>query len=544
MTDESMYGHIKKTLDKIKDREILNYFGKDYDNIEVQDRIDRLAYFLKSNGIGKGDVVAICLPNIPNAVFATYAVNKCGAIANLIHPLTPPIGLIKIIKDTNSKLLFHLDSFYKHGIIAFSEIKTIICNVSDDMPMPLKALVAFSTRNDRNLCLKANNTIDVRLCYNKVGEVNVDKGAEDIAAYLHSGGTTGTPKTIKISNRSLNACAEKTGELVGDINGNTDAMLMALPLFHGFGLGIAMHTTICKGGKVVLMPRFSGKEAAKIIKREPITFIAGVPQMYNKIMDSKKFKGKHLKRLKNNYCGGDKLPKSIKDRFDSIMQEVGNNIEILEGYGLTEMLTVTNVNIPGASKPSSVGKPLSGILNKIVDDDDNILKANESGQICLSGSTMMSGYLNDDEATNNAIKTDKNGVKWLYTGDCGYIDEDGFLFFRERIKRMIKVSGVNVFPQEIEYTISELNEIKFACALEIQWKTKTAIKLFVVLNEGFQMNDKLENKIMQYIGDRLMKYSVPRIIECRESLPLTSIGKVNYMALYNEEVKKGKLIYD
>ena len=543
MTSDSMYGLLKSTLTTIKDRHILSYFGRIYDNREVMDRIDRFAAFLKSEGIVKGDVVAICLPNIPEAMFAVYAVNKCGAVANLIHPLTPPLGLKKIIDNTGSKLLIYLDSFFIKGAIELKGVKTILCNVSDGMGFPMKPIASLATAKVRKAALKYPGTIDVRNCFNEKENFEFNADAEDIAVYLHSGGTTGTPKTIMLSNRSMNACADKTGILVGDFTGNTDAMLMVLPMFHGFGLGVAMHTTACKGAKIVMMPRFSGKEAAKKIKKKGVTFIAGVPQMYSKLMDAKEFKGEPLRKLKNIYCGGDKLPKSIKDRWDNLMQAHGNNIEILEGYGLTEMVTVTHVNIPGASKPGSVGKPLKGIGQKIIDENGNILPVGESGEICLSGSTMMSGYLKDSESTVKAMQKDKNGVNWIHTGDCGYIDSEGFLFFRERIKRMVKVSGINVFPQEIEYIVSALPEIKYSCALEINWHGKSGVKLYVVLEEGYELTDELKKKITEYIGDRLMKYSVPRDIVAREKLPLTQIGKVDYTALAAEEEAKGALKY-
>lgn len=534
-----MYQLVHHTLSNIQDRYILSYYGRRYTNDEVLDRIDRLAYYLHTQGIGKGDVVAICLPNIPNAIIAVYAVNKCGAIANLIHPLTPALGLRKICQDTHSKLLIYLDSFYYKSRNELSFIKTILCNVSDDMGMPMRLLANLKTYKTRRNSLKDSNTIDIRDCYDDIGEVIVPMEKEDIAIYLHSGGTTGVPKTIMISNRAMNALADKAGALVGDFHGNTDAILMVLPLFHGFGLGIAMHTAIYKGAKVVLQPRFSADETAKLIKKEGITFMAGVPQMYSKLMDSKKFNGECIRKLKNVYCGGDKLPKSIKDRWDTLMRENGNDIEILEGYGLTEVVTVSHVNVPRASKASSVGKPLKGMEHKIVDEDGNRLPPNVSGEICLSGDTMMSGYLGD--AANKAIRKEEDGI-WLYTGDCGYIDEDGFLFFRERIKRMTKISGINVFPQEIEYLVSSLKEVKSACALEMRYKGKPAIKLYIVLSKGYQLDMALEQRIKSYIADRLMKYSVPKMIVQRESLPLTMVGKVDYMKLYQEE--KGNLIYD
>lgn len=543
MNNNTMYTLVKSTLEKVVDRHTISYYKKIYNNDFFLDRVDRLAYWLHSQGIQKGDVVAICLPNIPDAIFSVYAVNKCGAIANLIHPLMPPLGLKKLLDFTDTKLLIYLDSFYVKGMDILKDIKTIICNVSDYMSMPISLFAWHKTKKDNRKSLNATNTISIKECYRKKGEINIKINEEDIAAYLHSGGTTGSPKTIMLSNRSLNACAKQTGAIVGDIYGNSDAMLMALPLFHGFGLGVAMHTTICKGAKVVLMPRFSGKGAAKLIKKEGITFIAGVPQMYNKIMDAKEFSGNHLKKLKNIYCGGDKLPKSIKDRWDKIMQKWGNEIEILEGYGLTEMVTVSHVNIPNVNKPSSVGKPLKGIMQKIIDNKGNILKPNQSGEICLSGKTMMSGYLKDPKSTKISMRKDENGINWIHTGDCGYIDEDGFLFFRERIKRMIKVSGINVFPQEIEYTVSSLPEIKYACALEIEWNKKPAIKLYVVLNNKFILDKELENKILNHISERLMKYSMPKVIEQRDKLPLTMVGKVDFMALKRQEEVAGKLIY-
>jgi long-chain acyl-CoA synthetase len=529
----TIYGLIKGTLQSVKDRKIISYYNRTFIDSEVLDLIDRFAYFLKCNDINKGDVVAICLPNIPAAVIAVYAVNKCGAIANLIHPLTPPKGLKNILLKTNSRMLIYLDIFYVKGVSELSDIYTVLCNVSDDMGMPMRLFARMATAKARK-SLKLPNTIGYKECLKQKGEVNVAIDSEDIAAYLHSGGTSGEPKTIMISNRSINACAIKTGALVEDIRGNTDAMLMVLPLFHGFGLGVAMHSTIYKGGKVVMMPKFSPKQAVKLIGKEGVTFIAGVPQMYNKLMDIKGFNGPALKKFKNIYCGGDKLPKSIKDRFDALMRLNGNDIELLEGYGLTEMLTVSHVNVPGASRPSSVGRPLEGIRHKIIDENGNELPIGKSGEICLTGDTMMSGYLNDPEATDKTIIT-IDGVKWLKTGDCGYTDEDGFLYFRERIKRLIKISGINVFPQEIEYTVSEMDEIKYACALEMNYDNKAAVKLYVVLNKGYKLNRELEEKIRNYISERLMKYSVPKIIEARDSLPLTQIGKVDYMKLYEQE---------
>ncbi len=540
-----MYNNMINSLIGKDNRNLIFYYGKDIRKNTFLERINSFSNYLAEKGIQKGDVIAVCLPNIPSAIFAVYAINKVGAIANLIHPLMPPLGLKKIIDNTNSKMLIYLDSFYLKGMDILADIPTILCNVSDNMGMPIKLFAKFKTRNAKKITLQSDNTISMKECLlSNYSYIPPNVLNEDIAVYLHSGGTTGSPKTIMLSNRSLNACAKNTGKVVEELRPNNDSMLMVLPLFHGFGLGVAMHTTLCKQGKVILLPRFNGKTVVKLIKKQPLTYIAGVPTMYQKIMETKGFKGKHLLKIKRAFCGGEKLPLAVKEKWDAIMQEVGSRCTILEGYGLTEMLTVTHLNPADNSKYPSVGLPLAGIKQKIIDSDGIELPNGEAGEICLSGGTIMSGYLNDQELTVQVKVKDKEGISWIKTGDCGYIDDEGYLYFKERIKRMLKVSGINVFPQEIENTVCEMKEIKQACALEIDYYSKVAVKLFIVLEDGIQFTDELKLKIDEYIAKRLMKYSRPRIIESRKEMPLTLVGKVNYIKLKEIEEARGALTYN
>lgn len=533
MQYNNMYNLIKNEV-IMDDKPIIHYYNSKISKKDFFDKIERLSTYLYNQGIKKGDVVTICLPNIPCAIYAIYATNKIGAIANLVHPLMPALGLVKILKETKSKILFHMDNFYMKGLTHFADYKTILCNLSDEMAMPYRPIVKLATRKIKKYISKnCKNTIYYTNCLNDKKDIDVQTNLEDIAVYLHSGGTTGSPKTIKLSNRSLNSCAINTGSIIENrLEGFT---LMILPLFHGFGLGVTMHTSLYKGAGLILIPRFNPDKSCKLLKKYEVTLMSGVPQMYAKIMRSKHFKGKHLKNLKYMYCGGDSLKNNIKEEWDSTLKEFGNDCELQQGYGLTEMLSVTHVNRPGLSKKGTLGNPIVGTYQKIVDENGNTLKPNECGEILLSGANMMSGYLNDNKTTNEIMTKDKNGKVWIHTGDCGYIDDENFLYFKERIKRMVKISGINVFPQEIESVVSNIDEIEHSCAIETSVNDKPAIKLYVVTRNNKKLDEILKDKITSYISKRLMKYSVPKIIEQKDKLPLTLIGKVDFRKLSEKE---------
>lgn len=541
--DFSMYEYLK-SRNKGDNRPLISYYNNRISTNTFFEQVDKVANALYSLGVKQGDNIALCLPNIPNAIIIFYAANKLGVAVNLIHPLVPSKALGEIVKMFNSKVAFVLDIFYHmhKEVLAEANVLSVICRPSDYLKNVYKFGYDFYMYNKKPV-ITGENTLffcDFMKKQDKIASERVHYAGigEEIAAYIHSGGTTGVPKTALLPNRAINECSYSIRTLIGDEVQKGESMLMVLPMFHIFGLGVCMHSTLTAGARCILVPSFKPKSLARIVRREKATYMTGVPSMYEKLVKVKAFGGKYLQKMKYCYCGGDKLKQEIKLNFDNLMKKYNSKCRLCEGYGLTEA-GVCNVNVEDDSKVGSVGKPLGDIKVCIVDNQRNKLPYLQKGEICLSGDNIMLGYYNDKQTTNKVLFEDSDGVKWLATGDYGYLEESGHLFFVDRIKRMVKISGMNVFPNEIEYLIEEnILEIDKCCVVDFAKNGKPYLKLFVKMKEGFEFSAMLEQKIRQIIATNLMKYSLPKVIESVDEMPLTAIGKVDYNKLKEKELKK------
>lgn len=527
--NQSIFGYVREYLntpDKIK----LEYHGRKFTEGEFLSVVRRVGGYLSRRGYA-GKVAGIMLPNIPEAVFALYGASAAGCVANLVNPRFRTEALRRILLTTDTKILFIYDKIYPLHRDMLEEIgvEAIICSPFHygkgfaKLPYPV-ACIAFG---------KGTRFADIIRGEECVPAVCPGDAA---AVYIHSGGTTGTSKAVTISNRALNALAEAVVDSVHP--GREDipedgGMLAMLPVFHGFGLGICVHTVICHI-RVVLMPLFRAKEAAKLIKKHKITHLAGIPQMYAKLLDEKTFAGKGLEHVMCVFCGGDKLAPQVKRRFDEVLRASGSHGEICEGYGLTETASVVTVNPRGRTKELSQGLPLEGNRVKITGENGEALPCGETGNIEISAVSLMSGYLADDKATREAVYTDENGVRWLRTGDLGYIDEEGYLFFKERRKRTVKIAAVNIFPSDIEAVVGAMDEVAECCAARATDKQgKPYVKLYVKYASDGRRSAQ-ESKIRAEIASKIVRYAVPREIVEVDELKHTPFGKVDYK-FYEEE---------
>lgn len=535
--DKSMYRHFADNTAHLPGtNKCISYYGRTLSEREFFRHCDTLADYLRSVGAGKGKNVVLCLPNIPDAIIAFYAINKTGAVVNAVHPLVTGQALRAFIKDMDACAAVLFEEFYpKYAeYLKDADIPIILASASDYLPTLLKPFYKLATAEKRKAqrgknIVKYDDIIKGRVPFEKTVEPYPDIKGSDIAVYMHSGGTTGDSKTVMLDNSAFNCLADNALALIGGKPvDDKDGMLMVLPIFHTFGLGICMHTTICAGGQVVLMPKFEPKRACKLLKSTSATFISGVPNMFAKMIDSGYFRGKYVKRLKHCYCGGDKLSNSVKERFYEATKAAGNPIRLNEGYGLTEA-GICCVNTPENYREGSIGKPFKNTRFGIFDDDDNPLSSDTVGNLCISSNTMMTGYYGDEEATKNAFFV-CDGAKWVRTGDMGRIDKDGFVYFVDRKKRVIKISGNNVFPQEIENVVNKTEGVKRSCVVAMSSGGKPAVKLIVQPVEGVDVN-ALEKKIVAEIKAKLLKYAIPKVVEFRDRLPLTQIGKVDYRKL-------------
>ena len=525
--DKGIFAYLTDWLNE-PEKILLEYYSARFTQSEFKEYVLKTAEYLKKSGFGRAPI-GIMLPNIPEAFFVLYAASAAGGVANLINPRLPLKSLKRILERTGTKVLFLYDKLYPAfgKTLAEAGVKTVLCS-----PLYFRKELRLLYK-----LTKIKENVDYFEEILKYPPAVPEEGLGfDAAAYIHSGGTTGEPKTAVISAKALNALEEAVVTSVHPDPATIPAdgaMLMMLPLFHGFGLGIAAHTVACRI-RVVMEPRFIPGEAARMIKKHRVTHLAGVPSMYRKLCAERSFGGKALKNLSRVFCGGDVLSPEVKRAFDSRIAAAGGTAEILEGYGLTETASVVTVNPAGKTKPRSQGRPLNGNLVRIT-DGNKILPAGETGEIEISAVSLMSGYLGDDDATARAIYTDSSGRRWLKTGDTGRLDPDGYLYFSERAKRSLKIAAINIFPSEIEAVAATVKGVSGACAARKSDRNgKPFVCLYVEIAPGASADQKLKNALKSVIASEIVRYAVPREIVFVDKLKYTAMGKVDYLYYESE----------
>lgn len=528
----SLYHAIVETKNKYPNNNALLFMGKYVNYQEMIDKIDLVANGFYSLGLKKGDVVTMALPNVFEAVYAFYATIKLGVIGHMVHPVTPVNQMKKFMKETNSRILLVMDTFFDHYKSLLTEgIKIIL--VSPVLEFGFVKKIGYRILNNKKLRnIKYNDSV---LSFKKLYKTSPKAQAAEIdskttATYLHSGGTSGQPKTIELSHYAINYLAGLTSYVMDCNEFSNKHMLAVLPMFHGFGLCMGIHGMLLFGGVNTLMPKFNVDEAVNLIKSNQINYVIGVPSLFEAFLRHPDFSNPLIKNLDQAYVGGDYVALDLKKRFDKAMEKVGSKARLLEGYGLTEVVTVCSVNTLKEHNQKSVGKPLPGIKVAIVNHDTlEFLPANKDGEIVVSGPTVMNGYLNDSEATKATI-FNKDNTQWVFTGDLGYIDDLGYVHFKQRLKRIIKVLGIPVLPAEIENLMMSYESVSEVAAIGIHDDLKgNMVKLFIVWEPT---KEKLkEEEIREIIKSELGPYAVPKMIVELEELPKTAIGKTDILTL-------------
>lgn len=540
--DISIYEMLERNSLKRKNLIAYNYFGNKRTYEDLLNEIDACSKSLKKIGVNSKDRVTICMPNTPEAVASFYAVNKIGAVASMIHPLSAENEIKYYLNVADSKILIAVDLAWQkisHILEDTKVEKVIIISVKESMPFFLKT--GYQLTSGRKIkkpvsggkVIYWNDFIEMGKDYKKSTKVNL-KGKEE-AVILYSGGTSGYPKGILLSNLNFNALALQSIEACGCLKEGYK-VLSIMPIFHGFGLGICIHTVFNFGGCAVILPQFSAKTFHKLLKKYKPNVIAGVPTLYEALINNKNMQKMDLSYLKCVISGGDSLSVNLKRKLDNFLQSHGADIQVREGYGLTECVTGSCLTPTNYYKEGSIGIPYPDTYYKIVKPGtEEVLGYNEDGEIVLSGPSVMIGYLKAREETNKTLKKHKDGLIWLHTGDLGCMDEEGFVYFKQRIKRMIISSGYNIYPQHIENIIDSHPDVLMSCVVGIPHPYKQQVaKAFIVLKDGVLETDELKEEIMNHCKKDLAKYSLPADIEFRKSLPKTLVGKVAYTELQKE----------
>ncbi len=536
-TEHSLYETIQESCTKNENNTAFSYFGKKITYKELLFYIDTFAEYLESIGIKPQDTISIILPTCPQAVIAFYAINKIAAIASFIHPLSSQDEIASYLNISNSTLAIVLDMFAEKVLLIKDKtpLKFIMqTNISTFMPFLTKTVYNIVKKPKRVVEITFENAIKQT---NKLSNTKPYQKAFDTAVILYSGGTTGKPKGIMLSNFNLIANGMQISTWAN--LKQTDKILAILPIFHGFGLSVCINAVLMGSAQAILVPNFNLKQVIKLIKKEKPTFLVGVPTFYKALLDNKEFKKINLSFLKGAFSGADTLPEHIKRDFDALVEKSGSSAKLREGYGLTESVTAIAAMPLDTYKPNSIGIPFPDMYIKIVDSVNlTELPANEIGEICIHGPCIMKGYMNNVAETNNVLKIHSDGKLWLHTGDLGYMDEDGFFYFKQRLKRMIKVSGMNVYPIEIENVLNSHDKVKFSCAIGVKDAYKMhKIKALVELKTQVDNKDLLKQELIDLCKKHLNVWSVPYEIEFLQ-LPRTKLGKIDYRLLEEKENEK------
>ena len=548
-TEKSIYNYMVDEVGEDKDFICLNYFGNRFSYNEFFYNINICAKALREYGVRDGDIVTICMPNMPEALYAFYACNKIGAVADMVHPLSSPDQLLHYLTESKSRILFLVDFDYdkfKEIIPQTLVYRTILVSPKESMPLGLtvgytltRSLMMKKPSLTNSNYLSWKDFMATGLTSNDNYKANVKK--DDLAVILHSGGTTGTPKGIMISNYSFNALAQQSAVNVIDARPK-DKIVTVLPIFHGFGLGVCIHTPLCLKVETILMPEYDANRFYKIWKYDRPHIILGVPTLWEGMMSNKKFDNVDMSQLKYIVSGGDHLTIAAETRINQFLHKHGAHVNIRKGYGMTESVAATSYTFPGTNEPGSIGIPMVGNTYQICDPETlKELPLGEEGEICVQGPTLMLGYLNNKKETDNVLKKHKDGSIWLHTGDIGYISPNGVVYYTQRLKRMIVVSGFNVYPSQIEETISKHPKVDKVCVIGIPHQYKMHVpKAFIVLKKGTEPSAKIKKEIIDMCKEKLSVYSLPKYYEFRTELPKTLYGKVDYKQLEKEEEKSSK----
>lgn len=542
----SISDKVLETADEVPSNVALSYMGVKTTFKALKQKVLETAAAYTALGVRPGDKVTICLPNVPQAVFSLYALNYIGAIASMIHPLSAEGEIIFYIKTAGSRFCITLDQFAEkfNEVLKKTDLeKLIITGAEDELNFVKKSAYRLFIKTKKQKSVKTGGKMILWSDFIKAGKKTVVTAAHkkdvDPAVILFSGGTTGVTKGIMLSNLNFNALACQTIEMAHyPVRGAK--MLAAMPVFHGFGLGVCIHTMMVAGGTSILVPRFNVKSYAELIMKNHPNFIAGVPTLFEAITRNQYLDKADLSCLKGVFSGGDSLSVELKKKFDAFLKSHNCSVRIREGYGTTECVTASCLTPYDKEKEGSIGIPYPDTFYMICKPGTTEpCDANEDGEICLRGPSVMLGYLDRPQETADTLRTHADGHVWLHTGDLGFMDEEGFIFFKQRIKRMIITSGYNVYPSQIENIIDGHPAVQMSCVIGVKDPYKMQkVKAFVVLKDGYIPDDTVKNDILEYCKKNIAKYAMPYDVEFRSELPKTLVGKVAYTVLEKEEAAK------
>ena len=547
---------VSQNEDNLSTKAIM-YYGKKISYKNYIDMIDETSRRLYNLGIIEGEVVTVMSIANPELEILFYALNKLGAVINLIDVRSDYKQIKKYLMEVKSSTVVVMDNFLPEfdKCMEDEDIDNIVENVITLSPynsvlFPFNVLAEKKSRKeDSNLYSKIDEikkknkymTWDDLMSVHKYRYPRYPRYKKNmVAALVHTGGTTGVPKTVKLSNENFNAMAIQYKSLNANYN-KGDTFLNGIVPFVAYGIVVTIHMPMCLGMTNIIAPILSPKEFTEfMIKYKPNHTIT-VPTYVEHFVHDRKADSMNWKCLKNLGIGGDYFSEQSEIYVNEFLKNHGSSSIAEKGYGMTENSSTAGVCLVGVNKTNSLGIPLPlntyGIFERGTDKE---LKYGEEGEICITGPTAMLGYLDNEEEEGKVIKIHSDGKKWIHSEDVGIIDEDGFLFFKGRYKRLIPHGGFKLYPSYIEGVIMKHPDIDNCCVISIPDKVYGASPEahVVIKKDSVSELKKLKEELIKLCQDKLPSYSQPEDFIFEEDLPLTSVGKVDYKKVEKMRIKK------
>jgi long-chain acyl-CoA synthetase len=519
------------------DKNCIDFLGKKYTYGQISNLVNRLAEGLQKIGVTHNTKVGIFMPNAPYFVIAYFAILKAGGVVVNYNPLYADHEITHQINDSETEIIITLDL---HALctkliplLGSTKLKKmVVCSVAESLPFPKNILFNLFKRSEIAKLPTNPHILSFNELINNTGHPQIIKivPQKDVALLQYTGGTTGVPKGAMLSHYNVYANAIQAHHWFDGMEHGKDKILAGLPLFHVYAMTAVMTLAILTASEIVMMfPRFNPLEAMKLIEKHKITFFPGVPTMYNMIANHPQVKNINLTSLKACLSGGASLPLKIKEDFENL-----TGCKLVEAYGLSETSPAATSNpVYGINKTGSIGIPFPRTEVRIVslEDPSKSTKPNINGQIAIKGPQVMIGYWNRPEDTKKAFIDD-----FFLTGDVGHMDEEGYTFLVDRIKDLIICSGFNVYPRMVEEVIYRHPAVAEVTVIGVpDEKRGESVKAFIKLKENKRLT---EEKLLEFLKDKLSPIEMPKYIEFRDELPKTMIGKLSKKELKAEERSK------
>ncbi|WP_337019839.1 long-chain-fatty-acid--CoA ligase [Oceanobacillus massiliensis] len=533
-----LYSYLLESAARYPKKKALHFMGKEISYGELYTLSKKMANYLQSIGVRKGDKVAIMLPNSPQAVISYYGILMAGGIVVQTNPLYTERELEYQLNDSESTVIICLDILLPR--VSKVKLNTslqhlIVTGIKDHLPFPKNLIYPFIQKKEYNMVIKVEASNDTHVWQQLMEKSSEDylevviNPEEDLALLQYTGGTTGHPKGVMLTHFNLTANVQMCESWLYKTNERQGVVLGLLPFFHVYGMTTVMNFSIKQGSKMILMPKFNTLDVLKAIEKQKPTLFPGAPTIYVGLLNHPDIKKYDLSSIEACLSGSAPLPLEVQEQFEEI-----TGGKLVEGYGLTESSPVTHANFVWENRVNgSIGVPWPDTDCKIfkMDSDGTEAEVGEVGEIAVKGPQIMQGYWNNKEETENVLKDG-----WLFTGDLGYMDEEGYFFVVDRKKDMIIAGGYNIYPREVEEVLYEHEAVQEAVVAGIPdpYRGET-VKAYIVLKEGFTISEEVLN---DYCRQALAAYKVPRIYEFRNELPKTAVGKILRRKLVDKETKK------